>query len=1139
MSIKYTPEQEEAIFTQNKTLLLSAAAGGGKTAVLVQRIIEMISDENNDTDIGDLLVVTFTKLAASQMKDRIRKALSEKLAQNPTSKKIKKQLLNISCADIQTIHGFCLNLIKSNINRADIPVNFRVADENTVKSVKQRAFEELFEEKYACGDKNFARFLDSYVYTSGEEGLIKLISSVYDMANSMAEPDKFYDMCLDNIKNAGENFENSAYYEILLSHCRDILKNNVKKYENILELASECDKNGKNRDFFYEEYSLMKKLLDEPDVFYVTECLKERKSLRKPNGVGDAGKIVSAVRGGFKKDVEILEKYFCCDVSEEEENQKKIYPFAETLISLTKEFSDKFSELKKKKAMLDFSDFEHLAFKILKNEDGTPSDTAIGCQKKYREILIDEYQDTSDIQNAIFSCVSRNEKNLFMVGDVKQCIYKFRQARPEIFAKKESFYSQNTEDGRLILLSHNFRSRKEILNSVNDIFIPIMNTETGITDYKAQLLVCGGNFSYNEKCGYKTAVMLFDKSDKNIPEKYEGLNGEAIMLAQKIKELTEGNEELICENEEKGLFRKCNYSDIVILTRNMTGTARKIYDALVNFGIPVTADFSDNMFEQPEILMIMNALKCIDNPRDDFALLSFLKSPVWRFSENELLQIRKLSKNTPFFEALLKSESKKAKEFLHTLKLLESFAFSNDVSKTVQKIYDDLELYQRFSSFKNPEGRILNLDEFYSLSLEYDKTENGGLKGFIFYIDKISQNPKNVTDLKGGATQSVRIMTMHKSKGLEFPVVFVSGLAKSFSAEELKGNILINADIGIGADVMARDNRASFGTLARSAVKCKIINDTIGEEMRLLYVALTRARDKLFITAECSNTDKNFSIWDSVNKSGGFTKNYLYTNRNFMSWIMPTVINNDNFDLFEYDYGSLRIEPTLFDREESTQTDSGELFVFEEYQNTERTALPAKITVSQANKVQNGEENIFGVTLDELEDVNDKYGGSEYGTYFHRMFELLDFSRIKKGEAVGEILRELLEKNIMEECSYTAEAVSQTEAFFKTDVAKEMLEADEVFREKPFLVRIEACRALETQSRDEILLQGTSDCYFVKNNEITLIDFKTNKNTDENHIRSEYKKQMELYAYAIEKVTGKKVAKKIIYTARNGKTVDF
>ncbi len=1139
MKREFTVAQQEAIDTRNRTLLLSAAAGSGKTTVLVERIIRMISDDDSDINIEDLLVVTFTKLAASEMKDKIRKALNEKYKENPHSKKIKKQILNISGANIQTIDSFCLNVIKSNINCIDIPVNFRVADDSTVKSVKEQAFEELFEEKYESEDKGFAELLDSYVYTSGEDGLIKLITSLYNMANSMADPDKFYDMCLENIEKSGNCFENSVYYEILLSHCRSVLENNVKKYENILDLTYDCDKNGKNRDFFLEEYSEMKNLLNEKDVFLIVKRLLERKKSSKPSGKGENNDVLKEVREAFKKDVETLEKYFCCDIFEEEENQKKIYPYMKTLIDLTKEFSVKFSLLKKKKGVLEFSDFEHFALKILKNDDGTPTDTAISYQKKYKEILIDEYQDTSDIQNAIFSSVSRNESNLFMVGDVKQCIYKFRQARPEIFAGKEEYYSKNSDSGKLILLTDNFRSRNEVLKSVNEIFLAIMNTENGMTDYKKQQLNCGGKFCYNEKCDYKTSVLLFDGSDKDVPEVYKDMYGEAVMIAQNIKKLVE-NEELICVDKENKIFRKCTFSDIVILTRNMTGNAKKIYDTLLNFGIPVTADFADNMFEQLEILMIINALKCIDNPRDDFALLSLLKSPVWRFSETELLKIRNLSKNTPFYDALLMCEDEKTKKFTEKLNNLRKFAFCEDVSKTVEKIYDDFDLYQRFSSFKNPKIRLLNLDEFYKIALEYDKTENGGFKGFIFHIDKISKNPKKVTDMKGSVGDSVRIMTMHKSKGLEFPVVFVSDLAKSFSDEELKGNLLINSDIGIGADVMAKDNKASFGTLSRSAIKCKIINDTIGEEMRLLYVALTRAQDKLFITAQCANLNNSFSKWDSVMKSGGFTKKYLYSNRNFISWIMPTVINNDNFNLYEYDYGSLRIMPDILEESQKEKTTEEDLFVFEKYKDVNRTLLPVKVTVSQANKAKSeNEERFFGVTLDELDSVEEKVGGSEYGTYFHKIFELCDLSLIKEGKNVKEIVDKLINENVIEKTTYTDKAILQVENFFATDIGKELLDADEVYKEKPFLVRIEADKAIKTNSNDEILLQGTSDCYFVKNNKITLIDFKTNRQTDEKYIKEEYSKQMELYAYAIEKVTELKVEKKVIYTAQNGKIVHF
>ncbi len=1138
--VKYTPSQKKAIDTRNKALLLSAAAGSGKTAVLVQRILEIVSDESTDTNIDNLLVVTFTNAAASQMRERIHKELSKRIKENPQNKKLKKQLMLLSSAHIKTIHSFCLDTIKANINCVDIPVNFRIADETETESFKSRVITEMTEEKYQSEDNDFLGLIDTYGYDS-EEDFAKLVLSIFSTVKSMADPDAFFDMCLSNIKKASEDFSSSVFTEILLKYAKDVLFDHIKKYDFAIELCRDNASVIKNYDFFIAEKALLENAFLQKSTDGLREQLNELTFPRKPSGSGTDNEILKAIRSSCIDDINLLKKFFILTNEEEADSQKEIYNYIKALISFIKEFDERFSELKRKRGVIDYNDFEHMTYKILKNSDGSMSDVALSYRKKFHEVLIDEYQDTSDIQNAIFEAVSKDGSNLFTVGDVKQCIYKFREAKPENFVMKEEEYSKDGKEKELILLQHNFRSRSEVIDCVNTIFLPIMTKSTGLTDYSHQKLVCGGSFKYNEKADYKTEILLFDNADKEVPEEYDGFGNEALMITQRIKELIASEDYLIFDND-KNDFRQIKYSDIVILVRSISSTARKLYECLTEFGIPVTADFSDNFFEQVEIRLIIGILKCIDNPRDDINLLTVLKSPLFRFTEDELVKIRLLDKNAPFYEALLKSEDEHSKKAVLTLKELISFSLRNDVSDLITVIYDELNLPERMCAYKNPKQRVFNLDAFYNIALEFDNTHSGTLKSFIFYLEGISKTKKLITEvMEAGEKNAVRIMTMHKSKGLEFPVVFVSGLGDKKRKEENESNILLNTVCGIGADYIDAKKRISYNTLSKSAVACKIREERIGEEMRLLYVALTRAKDKLIMTASpLGKLENKYNAWEAVQLTGGFTKNTLLGSELFIDWIMPTALKNELFNIKDYNYSSISLISKKTEKTSEEKISEDEHIAFLEYENKEQCELPVKITVSQVNKMNRDNEiENFCIVLDDLDSIKDSYSAAEYGTYFHKLFELIDHNDIKEGKSIADIAEFLLKSNALQEYDYTKRAIEGVERFYKTDVGQELLTADAVYKEKPFLVRISAKDIFKKESDENILLQGTSDCYFIKDNKITLIDFKTNKNPDKEKIKAEYSRQLELYSYAIQKVTELEVTKKVVYTSENGGIIEM
>jgi ATP-dependent helicase/nuclease subunit A len=1137
--LNYTKEQQKAIFLHNKSLLVSAAAGSGKTAVLVERIIELVS---NGVDIDKLLVVTFTNLAASEMRERIYKAITKRIKENPQNKSLKKQLLLMPSSNIKTIHSFCLDIIKNNINMLDIPLGFRIADDMEVDILKQKCIDEIIEDKYLGGESDFCDLMDTYGYGRDDTKIIDIILSIYNFSMSLSDPESYYNLCIKNIELATIDFTKTIFAQILIDRLKEILEDNARKYEIAINEINERPDLLSYYETFMLEYNFIKKLLHENDFLELQEQLLLFSFSRIPSiKKGTDNAFVKQIRDDFKGEIKKFSESIGLSVNDEHSASKEILKYIKTIISLVREFSQSYKEEKQKKSIIDFSDFEHLALNILTNEDGSPSEIAQIYQNTFKEILIDEYQDTNDVQDKIFRLISKNSENLFMVGDVKQSIYKFRQAKPEIFINRREIYKNQSDKNELVSLAMNFRSRDEILSFCNQAFIKLMTEKTAMTDYKNEALIYSNSYKSFKNSNHKTEILLFDRSEELEVdnEDIEDLNKEAIIVANKIKELMQ-DESFRIYDTKKDEFRRLELSDIVILSRSLGDFGQQFFDALRENGINVTADFSEDLFSAIEVKLVVAILKVIDNPLNDISLLALLKSPIFNFSENELLKVRQLDFENPLFYALKKSDIKKAFLAVDFLNEIIKTAYTEPISHLINKLYKDLKIKEIFSAFKNSEQRLNNLDMLYNIALSYEKTDFLVLKSFILYLEKLELSKKAIPSATNIiSNNSVKIMSIHKSKGLEFPVVFVSGLGRRFNNDDLKQRIIVHPDFGMGVDYIDIENRFSYQTLTKNALKIKIKDELMSEELRVLYVALTRAKEKLILTASISNYEKSLSKWQNIIEAGGISKNTLINLPCFIDYIMPTVLNTQIFDLSVYNINSLAKENKIIEEEDLFKdilSDFNQIFY--DYKYKELSFIPAKITVSAANKLKRQDE-VNNIRLEELDTIKTSFSGSEYGTYFHKLFELLDLNLIKDGKTVLELTDKLIENEMLELTSFTYEIAQKIEVFFKTDIAKEMIFSQNVLKEKPFLIRIPANEIYKTDYTNDIILQGTIDCYFILDNKITLIDFKTDKKTDESFIKENYSEQMKLYSYAVEKIEGLFVERKVIYTANNNNFIFF
>lgn len=1142
MAIEYTPAQKQAIDTQGKALLVSAAAGSGKTAVLVQRIIETVCKENGP-DIDRLLVVTFTNAAAAEMKDKIYKEIMSRLAAEPDNKKMKRQLLLLSNANIQTMHGFCLNVIKNNINMLDLPVNFRIADDTECNIIIQKCLTELVEDQYEKNDLAFLRFADTYGYGRDDQKIYDLILECHSFTSTLSQPERYFQFCTEQSQAVTQDFSKTVFANILLKRLGEILSDYETKYQILLEEIKSTPDLFPYEEIITEEYNFIKALQKETDFteaqFRLNTFSFSSLSSVKGKKAGTDTTFLKAVRDSFKKELNKFIPIICTSVENEQQDAVSILEFTKTLISLTKEFQNRYQAEKRKKSVIDFSDFEHFALQILSDENGNPSETAKSYQDRFHEILIDEYQDTNDIQDHLFRLISRNGENLFLVGDVKQSIYGFRLAKPQIFMdKQESFHDDKHQ---VILLSNNFRSRQEVVNAVNCIFSQTMTPATGRTDYKKEALIQTAAYEPSPTTDYTAEILLFDEGQKiTIPEEEEDdLEHESVMIAQRIYQLIEIEKTKVYDLKTKA-FRTANYGDVVILLRSMKEFAHKLYETLSELGIPVSVDFSESLFAAVEIKVVIAILKAIDNPLDDLSLLALLKSPLFYWTEDEIVTVRSLSPKEPFLCALEKADTKNAKKVLAFLNEFQDIASHRKTSVLMETLYSRYQLKELFCIYRNPEQRIENLDILYRMALSFDNTQISGFKGFINYLEEAMHSPKPISAFRNQPSQnSVRMVTMHKSKGLEYPIVFVSGLGHSPKDKNSSKRVLFHPDYGIGANYIDEKQRFSYPTLTKKALLIALRDEAVSEEMRTLYVALTRAKEKLIITASMRNVEKSLAEWETIQTTGGMTKNRIYNASSMIHYVMPCVLGQSCYRIKTVSAEDLlnqRIKIKTEDIPLDAEFPEAE-HLFVPYHHPERTTLPTKIAVTEANRLTKGEAPSHSVVLADLDTLELRYSQSEYGTYFHKVFESINLDVINNGSPLSKVIADAILH--VGEREYSPDVAEKMEQFFQTELAKQILSAEKVYREKSFLVRIPANKIYPVTSEETILLQGTTDCYFMKNGEITLLDFKTDRNPDEEKIRANYAGQIALYSYALEKAEELPVTKKYIYTAANNKFIAF
>lgn len=1231
---KWTDEQQQAIDTRKCNLLVAAAAGSGKTAVLVERIIKIITNEENPVDIDKLLVVTFTSAAAAEMRERIAAAISKALEKNPNSKNLQKQLTLLSRANITTMHSFCLDVIKNYFYTIDLDPSFRIADETEITLMKNEIIEDIFEELYEEDNEYFKGLVEAYSTAKDDEKLKDIILNLYKFSMSGPWPESWLIEKAEEFNiNTLEELDKTKWVEILKDNIRVEVEGFINMYHKAIELISDTEGLEAYLDTFRGDLECLENVYESlnyglSEIYAALNgvVFTKLKTVRK-SAVFDenAQGTVKSIRDTVKKKVKsLIEDSFTFTPEESLQGIKDVYPYMKELSRITLDFLDKFNEKKREKNLLDFNDLEHLCLKILidrdENNNIIPSGVAEHFKEFFDEVLVDEYQDSNNVQETIIDLVSRknsDDPNVFMVGDVKQSIYRFRQAKPELFLDKYSRYPlASGGKERKIQLYKNFRSRDEVLRGVNFIFKMVMSNVVGELEYTDdEALHLGATFLENQEedseVGGSIELHIIDKSgneaeevveeelqESEEEEEVDAISLEAKLVSKRIKELFEvkdGKRFKVFDKETKE-YRDVKYKDIVILLRATKNWSEIFLDELGAEGIPVYADTGSGYFESIEIRTIMSLLKIIDNPLQDVPMIAVLKSPIMGFTAEELSEIRLLNKEKYFYEIIKDiydekyevSDTLKAKcnKVISDLEKWRNKTIYTPIDEFIWYLYMDTAYYGYVGAMPNGTLRQANLKILFQRAKQYESTSFKGLFNFITFINKLRKSSGDMGSAKilGENEDVVRIMSIHKSKGLEFPIVFTCGMGKQFNLMDLSNSILFHEELGFGPDFVNLNNRNSYSTLAKEAIKKRIRLETLSEEMRILYVAFTRAKEKLIITGATRDLDKSIKNWVSA---ASLDENIILPSevlkgKSYLDWIAMAICKHrqgeelreqcgasrelivDDFSNWDVQMwrksdilGDKNLEPVDKIEENTLNITATNISVDKEikrrlgykYQYEEGSILPSNVSVSDLKRkdLQYEDEAETLEIFREKEIIKPKFlqeekgfTAAEKGTLMHYVMLRLDFDRVGSVAEIKKQIEELvLNKSLTEK---EAKVIRYTKIFnfFKSDLGKRILKAHEegrmVHRELPFFTEISSLDInpelnKEIYQNEKIRLQGIIDGFFKEEDGIVLFDYKTDylEEGNEDEIIERYMVQMKYYKEALEKVTESRVKEVYLY----------
>ena len=1170
----WTKAQSDAINALDGSVLVSAAAGSGKTAVLTQRVINRLTIGENPTSVDRLLIVTFTRAAAQEMRERIGAALTELIKKDPANRNLISQQILLPSSKICTIDSFCSDLVKENFQALSLSPDFKIADEGELELLSKQAMDITMEQMYEKDSDGSFKNLGELLFSGRDDSkTAEMAEKLYRNSVSFPFPEKWLDsLCLDYEEGVG--IKESTYGRIIIDHLESALEYCINLADTVID---ECDENADYGSVIYDAVSS-----DRAQASYILERIETDQSwdeirravtaysaARRKNTPKELKEDMTlssliAKRDRVKDELKGLSALLCCSEEEYKDDMQFLRPMIKVLTETAKAYKKNFDLIKKEKKVADFSDITHYALELLVEEtaDGWKSTPlAENLRDNFDEILIDEYQDTNAAQDMLFTAISRN--NLFRVGDVKQSIYRFRQANPDIFISLKNSYRPYDKDANeypaKIVLGNNFRSRKGVTDIINFVFSQIMSASCGDIDYdKDEELVFSAGYEEKDDVSAELHLVEYDKSGD---DKTDSNEVQALHIAEIIKQMIADGYTVKDGDGE----RKVTYKDFAILMR-ATGSGRGVTyaDILRNEGIPCFTEVSGEFLTSTEISLAVNILRVIDNPKQDIPLLSVMMSPVFGFTADEISSYRIKSRRGDIYTCLIGSEDEKVSAFLEKIRYWRNLSVCLRVKELLEEIYSDTALPSVFEAMDPSgvkRGNLMLLCDYADI---YENSGYGSLSGFISFIDRLGDKKRDISGSVGTAQESdcVKVMTIHKSKGLEFPVCILASCATDFNKSDEKENLVISQKHGIGIKRRDIETFAQHTTLCHSAVRLAIRKDNISEEMRVLYVAMTRAREKLIMVYAKDKILDKCRKYASEIPSGmsSFSPYACSCASGFGEWLISTLIRHpDAYDLREeagIDHKvelpckvPLKVVVSDFDGYSAEKardsilekTDESFLSLIKEradfrYKYEALSGIVTKRAASETDK--NSIDRDYFASSEPSFLSTSGLTGAARGVATHTFIQYADYDKAKT-DIETEIAR-LCNMGILSENEAKAINRPALQKFFSSPLFERIDRSSLVMREKKFTVEVpisEVYEGVEEFSDEKIMIQGIADCAFLEDGKLVVVDYKTDRLESEELFREKYSSQVLIYKKALTMSTGYEVEETLLYSFHLGKEI--
>ena len=1159
-----TPAQKAAIEARGSALLVSAGAGSGKTRVLTERLMSRICDDDEPMDLDSFLIITFTRAAAGELRGRIMEELAERLAREPGNRRLRRQNALCSRAQIGTIHSFCSALLREYAGRAGIAPDFAIADEDRARELRRLSLETVLEAAYAEAEPGFIQLADTVGAGTDDRRLESLVLELHGKLQSHARPGDWAARQSELFETGAEDAADTPWGRELLESAADELLWWAGEFDELVRSLAGFEKMGKAYvPSFSETASSLRGAAKRAAEGW--DALREALPIEFPRlgtlrGGGEDPELAErakARREACKKAAKRLEKGFTLPSAQLLRDMRATAPAMRALLKLVGDFDAEYTRRKRRRSLLDFADLEHLAARLLTEPDGSPTETAREVSRRYAEVMVDEYQDVSLVQDMIIRAVSDSGRRLFMVGDVKQSIYRFRLADPTIFLKKyESYADAPQPEGvpRRVFLRESFRSRGEVVDAVNAVFGCLMSKGLGEMEYDERARLRAG-LEYPGVVPVPELVAVPLPGADEDEERPDKIEVEAAYAARMMRRLVETGTKI----SEGGALRPLGYGDIAVLLRSVNVSGPVWRRVLAREGVPVEAGQSGGFFEAPEVAVILSLLAVIDNPRQDVALISVLRSELFGFTNDELTEIRLMSGEGDFYAALrARAEvSEKARAFLDTLARLRDFARDSELATLIWEIYESLGCMALCSAMRDGEGRRARLLRLFELARSFETTGWRGLRRFLDWLRSMRERGEEPAfpDEDGGG--AVRIMSIHRSKGLEFPVVFIGDTARQFNRSDLRGSVLVHPELGLGPKFTDAARGIEYPTLARRAVANRLERELLSEELRLLYVAMTRARERLFITCTFADPQKTMDKLAPAAQEH-IPAQALLPMRSMAEWLICAALGTGGRALTLSIGGDeegvpRRVTPAAQPEpertgEEASPVDFDALLAWR-YPHSGAETLPSKLTATELKSL--AEPDAESAELlpraartfrrPDIALAARRLTAAERVTATHLALRYLELGALTTPEAAREAVDRLAAAGKLSAREAAAVDAAGLCRFALSPLGRRITAAPRVLREFPFALLCPAERFFPGAEGEELLLQGVVDCCLIEPDGAVIVDYKTDRIAPEAapERAKRYAAQLETYAWAVSRITGLAVKAKIVYFLQPGEAVEL